>query len=153
MGNFENKKWSRCCVIKEVRNENFKKIGKTDETLKWSALCKGCLYHKQNKVLINQLENDKYFKELLKSPKLMEYIDAEKRTAKDQGKIKAQETIEKLSKEFKKSTHEYTEMNLRHQNAQETITELRKENSELRKEISDNLIKIMKHLNVEANSF
>jgi len=150
MSIYESKKCGRCGVSKEVRIENFKQIGKTDEKLKWSALCKGCLNHKQNKVINNQLENEKYLKEVLSNPKVKEHYKAEIKTARDQEKIKSQETIDKLTKELQKSIHEFTEMNQRHQKAQETITELRKE---LSSKVDNRLDMIMKHLNVNANSF
>ena len=149
MSIYECKKCSRCGVSKEVRIENFKKIGKTDEKLKWSALCKGCLHHKQNKVINNQLENDKYLKEVLSNPKVKEHYRGLIETARDQERIKTKETIEKLTDKLQKSTHEYTEMNLRHQNAQDTITELRKE---LSSKVDNRLDMIMKHLNIECNS-
>jgi hypothetical protein len=153
MSNVEYKKCNRCNVEKEL-TKNFKQLGGNKRTqFKWSAMCKNCLEKNYNKVLSNQLDNELFLKEVLNHSKVKEYYKGRIITAEDQVRIETKKEIEKLSKELKKSNHEYTEMNLRHQNAQETITELRKENSELRKNISDNLINIMKHLNVDANSF
>jgi hypothetical protein len=137
---------SRCKVLKCEATDFKAMVGSKGIEKKYSSMCKNCLDKNYNKVLNNQLENQLFFKEVLNHPKVKEYYKDEIKTARDQGKIKAQETIDKLTKELQKSNKDFTEMNLRHQKAQETITELRKE-------ISDNLIKIMKHLNVEANSF
>jgi predicted nucleic acid-binding Zn-ribbon protein len=137
---------SRCKVLKCEATDFKAMVGSKGIEKKYSSMCKNCLDKNYNKVLNNQLENELFLKEVLNHPKVKEYYKGRNKTARDQGKIKAQETIDKLTKELQKSNKDFTEMNLRHQKAQETITELRKE-------ISDNLIKIMKHLNVEANSF
>ncbi len=133
-----------CSRCKETKIEatDFKHMkGSKGIEKKYSSMCNNCRKKNYNKVLSNQLDNDLFINKIKEHPKVKEHYRGLIETARDQGKIKAQETIEKLSKELKKSNHEYTEMNLRHQNAQETITELRKE-------IDNKLDKIMKHLKI-----
>jgi len=147
---------SRCKVTKIEATDFKAMVGSKGIEKKYSSMCNNCRKKNYNKVLSNQLENDLFINKIKEHPKIKEHYKGEIETARDQGKIKAQETIDKLTKELQKSNKDFTEMNLRHQNAQETITELRKEITELRKELSskvDNrLDMIMKHLNIECNS-